>query len=489
VTLVNRRPQFESGGPSDSDGDAPHLVRLAGDARGLLDWICADPKLVDHCASAVDSMEVAARLETFGLSARVVSSKFGYPNVFAAAEVVFDTIPYIDVKPKAQPMPPMGRPFDLLRGALYAIPAVFFSVIILSFGLGRHWWLLPVGLTVSWGTSQAFSVLGWSMRAHNDQRSDSLLAASSMFTTAVFCFVAALVVRSILGGTMTCVAVTVSLGVYISASSILIFHSAERLLILCLIPALVGSLLSLGVLSFRAASWFVVASAGLVVIGALGSVAADRWRRPTFSRDVRRQALKFLTYGVGCGLMTSSVVGFGTAGAKASGAVAIAAGPLLVTLGLMEWQLRSLRSRTAAAMSQTSDLAHFSRQARSALARSITTYVGSLAVISAMAGVVAAVRHVAMAPLLILTVDALGISFFLALIFVSAGFIDRVLRAWLVTFFVMVSTLLADFISTGHVASDVGILAVLLASSAAIVTFIVLARGGLTSPFTYESRS
>jgi hypothetical protein len=487
VTLVNRKPHYEDEGSNGPSAAQP--VRPVADARGLLDWICSDSKLVDHCASAVDAMEIAARLETFGLSARVVSSKFGYPNIFAAAQVAFDTIPYTDVKPKAQEMPPMGRPFDLLRGALYAIPAVFFSVIILSFGLGKHWWLLPVGLTVSWGTSQAFSVFGWSMRARNDERSDSLLAASSMTITALVCFLAALVAQSVLGGTMTCLMVTVALGVYISASSILIFHEEERLLILCLIPALVGSLLSLGVLSYRSASWFVVASAGLVVIVALGSVAADRWRRPTFSSDVRRQALKFLTYGVGCGLMTSSVVGFGTAGAKASGAVAIAAGPLLVTLGLMEWQLRSLRSRTAVAMTQTSDLRHFSRQARNALARSITTYVGSLIVISMAAGVVAIVRHVAMAPLLILTVDALGISFFLALIFVSAGLIDRVLHAWLITFVVMGATLLSDFLSTGHVAADIGILSVLLASSAAIVMFTTLARSELTSPFTYESRS
>jgi len=63
------------------------------DVQGLLDWVLRDPRLVEYCGSAVDQFEVAARLETFGLSARVVRTSFGFPNVFAAAAIVFESIP------------------------------------------------------------------------------------------------------------------------------------------------------------------------------------------------------------------------------------------------------------------------------------------------------------------------------------------------------------------------------------------------------------
>jgi len=44
----------------------------------------------------------------------------------------------------------------------------------------------------------------------------------------------------------------------------------------------------------------------------------------------------------------------------------------------MEWQLRSLRSRTALALRETTDLRSFSQKARSAMVRSMTTYIGVL---------------------------------------------------------------------------------------------------------------
>ena len=180
-------------------------AEMLPDVQGLLDWVLRDPRLVEYCASAVDQFEVAARLETFGLSARVVRTSFGFSDVFAAAAVVFESIPYMDVRPEKKPGPKMGNAQDLLRGALYAVPAIFVSVVILSFHLSAFWWLLPVGLTVAWGTTQAFTVLSWSLRDRKDHRSDAVLAASSIVFTAVASLVVSLVVRALLGGSATSV--------------------------------------------------------------------------------------------------------------------------------------------------------------------------------------------------------------------------------------------------------------------------------------------
>jgi hypothetical protein len=198
-----------------------------------------------------------------------------------------------------------------------------------------------------------------------------------------------------------------------------------------------------------------------------------------------RRSAKFLLYGVGCGLLTSALIGFGTRGAHASGAVAIAAGPLLVTLGLMEWQLRSLRSRIDWALRESAHLDQFRRRARNAMARSITIYVGVLAATSIVALLVALLRNLSTAPLLIFTVDGIGISFFLALIFVSAGLIDQVLLAWLVAFAVLGATLALIRITTGHLAADLGISAVLIAAAAALAMLALRSRAVFSSPLTY----
>jgi hypothetical protein len=468
----------------------PKLVKqTVPNVEGLLEWVMNDERLVSFCASAVDPLEVAARLETFGLSARVARNRFGFPHVFAAAEIVYDTIPNFDVAVEDREMPKMGRPMDLLRGALYAIPAVFFSVIILAYGLGAHWWLLPVGLTTSWGVSQGFSSLGWALRARKDTRSDAFLAACSMLVTLALCLALSLVVAAFYGGNRTCILVTVSLGLYISASSILVFHEAEYILVLCLVPAIIGSTLSLWVITYRDAAWCVAGSAALVVVFAIGPIASHRWRIPKFARASKVQAFKFVLYGVGCGLLTSAVIAFGTHGAQTSGTIAVAAGPLLLTLGLMEWQLRSLRSRTAAAMDATTELDQFALRVRSALRRSIVTYVGVLILVSAGSVVAALLGHIKVAPMLVASIDALGISFFLALILVSAGLIGSVLVGWSITFAVLAATLTSAYVAKGVVTSDAGLLAVLLAAGSGIVTLAFLSRKVLSSPLTYEGKS
>jgi hypothetical protein len=123
------------------------------------------------------------------------------------------------------------------------------------------------------------------------------------------------------------------------------------------------------------------------------------------------------------------------------------------------------------------------------MARSITIYVGVLAATSVAALLVALLHNLSTAPLLIFTVDGIGISFFLALIFVSAGLIDQVLLAWLVAFAVLAATLVLVRMTTGHLAADLGILAVLLAAAAALVVLAVGSREVFSSPLTYLGQS
>ncbi len=102
-----------------------------------------------------------------GLSSQiVVTDSFGYGNVFDLAQAVYDRVPFRAAQPAAPQRPLRGRLSDLLRGLLYAVPALLFSGTMtgLLFFIDVAWWALPVALVTGWGVAQATAALGWSLR-------------------------------------------------------------------------------------------------------------------------------------------------------------------------------------------------------------------------------------------------------------------------------------------------------------------------------------
>ena len=470
-------PPVRSPEPSDEDARV-----------GIVAWVRRDPQLATQCAAAVDALEVAARLETHGVSSRVAIDSFGYPDVFTAAEVVYASLPFVRTEPPT-PAQPMGGPADLLRGALYALPALFLPVVVRGFALHVSWWALPVGLTVAWAMGQACVTLAWALRGRKDQRSDALLAFASIVGSAAVCLACTAVACVTLGGNETSVLLATGITVYIAASGLLLFHQLEWLLVVCMLPAAVGSLLALGVVpptvTHRAAAWSVVATVVLVVVVANRHLLSRRWRRPVFSPADRKRSVRFLGYGLGCGLLISVFIGFTGELDGSGGALVIAVWPMLLTLGLMEWQLRSFRSRATSALTTSSSLDDFRRRVPRVFLRSVGLYVAALAVLSATGMVIGDRRHGTSVPLLFGTVGALGVSFFLALLLASSGRVDLVLVCWAVTFAVLAGALSIAFVRAGHVGPTAGLADLLTATVASIILLSVLSSRVLTSPLSY----
>ena len=95
------------------------------------------------CSVAVDPLEIAARLETAGLSSQIVTDSFGYPNVFDLAQAIYHRVPFRAAQPAAPERPLRGRFSDLLRGLLYAVPALLFSGTMTGLSIDVAWWALP----------------------------------------------------------------------------------------------------------------------------------------------------------------------------------------------------------------------------------------------------------------------------------------------------------------------------------------------------------
>jgi hypothetical protein len=293
----------------------------------------------------------------------------------------------------------------------------------------------------------------------------------------------------LLGGSETSVTVAMGITLYIAASGILVFQSSELLLALCMVPASVGSLLALGFthvdVSHRTAAWSVVVTVALAVLVANRHLGSRGWRRPALGRADRTRAAMFFMYGTGCGLLLSVYVALAGQVDGSGDALLIAVWPLLLTLGLMEWQLRSFRSRAGAALGSSHDLYGFGRRVTAALRRSVVFYVGALVILSAVAVVVGHFRHATSVPLLVAAVGTLGVAFFLALLVAASGRIDIVVGCWAATFVVLAADLAVIRIVQGRVTPTAGLIALVASAADAIILLSVLSRPVLKSPLSY----
>jgi hypothetical protein len=455
----------------------------------ILDWVGRDPELVATCSAAVDPLEVAAWLETRGLSRQVASDSFGYPDVFSAGDVVYRNLPFTTVEPPDPPAQLMGGPMDLLRGALYVLPALFLTIVVRGFSYHPSWWVLPIGLTLAWAISQAIAVLAWAERGRGEERGDGLLAFASIVVSAAASLGVAALAAETLGGNLASILEAVGVATYIAAAGILLLRSAEWVLLACVTPAAVAACAVGGFLPFtltdRQGAYVVLGSLALVVLAAVGQLSKDAWRVPSVDWSDGSRASRYLLYGLGSGLLISVFIGFSDEMGSNSVALLVAIWPLMLTLGLMEWQVRSFRGRTTRAMTTSPDLSDFARRARRSLVRSTATFVTALVVLSAAGVVIGHNRGAANVPLLVGSIGAVGIAFFLALLLVASAQIDQVLVCWGITFGVLGASLGVVALVDGNISPISGIASLLVAGGVAVVVLSTQAWRVLASPIIY----
>ena len=457
-------------------------------AASAVERVLSDDHLSAACSVAVDPLEIAARMETAGLSSQIVTDSFGYGNVFDLAQAVYDRVPFRAAQPAAPQRPLRGRLSDLLRGLLYAVPALLFSGTMTGLSIDVAWWALPVALVTGWGVAQATAALGWSLRGRGNTRSDAWLATLSLLLTSALSFGLALVALSTLGGAAANLLCAVGLAVYIAMSGILLLQGAERLLAACLLPGAVGTVLShaSGQLAIppRTGSWSVVLSLVLVIVVAHRTALVDRWRRPILAWVDARRSFRYLLLGISCATITSAVIGFGAAAHATGDTLAIAVWPLLLTLGVMEWQLRTFRGRVSTALSAATTIRQFARASRRAFFASFGTYAGLLVTFSAVALAVGDARHATMLPLLLAAEGLLGMAFFLGLLVESSTRIDLTLIAWAISLTVLAGALVVVLALDGRVTPVVGLVVCLGATGVAVCTLAEFIRRVLASPLS-----
>ncbi|MCX5135195.1 hypothetical protein OOK06_24320 [Streptomyces sp. NBC_00340] len=359
---------LEPGGAQDTlslrtagDRPAPRAPE-AGTHQDAVDLLAAE--LADGIGPAVHPYEVAALLESEGLTAEVIQERYGHPNLFSLASALYERVPRTFPEP-ARPANPW-RPDHVrcaLRGALFALPGLAYPLTGPLWHAGRDLRVLVVAGLVSWAWGQALG-----HRAYLRMTTGRREAGRTLLKGAPLGALTATAAGSLIAGSGTAVAVAAAQSVYLAAAGVLLVLGGERLLLAALGPLVGGALalpwwepgdtlrLTLPLLSVLGS----VAAAGWVLRAVLATAPAPGGARPALLRS-----LPYGLFGLSAGILVL------LEGGQHPYAVIV----LTVSMGPAEWLLYRYRGMSVAALRATATPAAFLLRSAGVLGLCLLLYV------------------------------------------------------------------------------------------------------------------
>ncbi|MGD0245660.1 MAG: hypothetical protein ABSB59_35785 [Streptosporangiaceae bacterium] len=427
--------------------DASRVTRptdIAAEDAGPRDLAELCEQFIGVCESAVDPLEISSALEFDGLNDQAARALYGFSDVFALGEEMYRRVPRRPAEPE-----PVADPWRIsklksaMHGLIYGLPAVCFpaaSGLLNGPGVLR---VLVIALLSSWALSQGLAHLGYARLGLSDASPAArvLLPAMTAGTGAT-------------GLVMTLTALTehvhlpalafgFGLGAYMLGATVLMVLGAERLLLLVLAPAVLGSaaFLALGRPHYlEYAAWGALAATPMLALGLATWRAVHEsdlfGRRHGKGAKTREDAGRLITAAdlrgalpsAGFGLVVAGLLVFPVAAALPghpnTGAL-VASLPLALSMGVAEWTLVWFRRRTQRLLRATREVSAFAYWARLALLIALLRYLTAAAALTAAAVAVATAArlihpHWAIAPQ-IAAYLALGGAMFVALLLQAFG--------------------------------------------------------------------
>jgi hypothetical protein len=406
-------------------GDVP--VVLPENPVGLAGLL--PPELEPVCAAAVDALEIAAALEAAGISNRVAQTTFGRPDLFSMAEELYEARSGRSVPLEvARKTPRPGGREDLAVGLLFAAPALSIAVAARALHLVLPWWTLPLALTIGWSFGQALAGSALVLRNRDQDPAPAVLPSVLLATGAGG--TAALIGVALGGGGLSAVLTVTVFCLFVTSLAVLSVYEEAGLIGLALAPSLLTSVAYL-IDPSGPLRWAVLASValtlGATLVLALLHARYEWWSPRHLTAHERGLIRTFFVYGGCCGVAVS-VVTVVAQGAQGLGPLSLVALPVMLSLGVLEWQLHSFRSRATHALRTASSLIGFERRATGTFARSIGLYVVALSLIS---GAVVLLPVGAGLPLLSLAAeDAIGVTLFAGMVVSICSGLDVGVRSW-----------------------------------------------------------
>ena len=289
-----------------------------------------------------------------------------------------------------------------------------------------------MALTVGWAFGQAMA--GSAMALTNRGQDPAPAVLPSLLLTVATGLVTALAVMMWGHGSWSAVFTITVFCLYVASLTVLSVYKESASIALTLAPALLFSVAYLVEPTNRYLRTFDVGAVVLTVVASL-ALALRHARFPLWSPlelgpHERRSILTFFAYGACCGVAVSAVT-LAARGALSLGPLAVVALPVMLSLGVLEWQLHTFRARTSKALRASSTLAAFERRAVVDLLRSTACYVTALLLVSAAIELLRASSGHQLPLLALGAEDAIGVTLFTGMVVSMCSALHLGVRSWL----------------------------------------------------------
>ncbi|WP_128376140.1 hypothetical protein [Streptomyces cavernae] len=384
-------------------------------------------RLEEFIAAAVHPDEIAALLESDGMSDDQIRERYGCKDSFTLATELYARVE----RRHPEPDGPSNDPWRisllscLLRGVVFALPGLGYILGAPLLNGARDPFALPAGTipllasaVFGWAWNQGLSHRAYSWLGLGDRaaaRRSLLVGAPAGATLASLCALAVAPDRP------GAVAFATGQSWYLAAATVLLVMGRERALLTALTPLaagtalaalhdlgttarvtlLLGSVAAVVVLAARETlpttrdtehgqriDW----AAGFAGLPAIGRPGTGAHRKPP-ARAVRDEglaatpwlvaALPYALFGLGSGILVlfASLADLLT-GQNTEGFAAPAAVALTLSMGPAEWLLHHFRSRSLTGLRASNTTQDFARATAANLARCLTAYLALLLVLS-----------------------------------------------------------------------------------------------------------
>ncbi|MEV6523890.1 hypothetical protein AB0M43_18225 [Longispora sp. NPDC051575] len=342
-------------------------------------------KVSDRCGLAIDPLQIAAMLESDGMTDRMALQDYGYKDVFALAEDIYRRIPH---RGPGEPHPRPDRIQalrELSHGLLYTLPSAVFPAVAFLLGAKDTITGMVYATAFGWVWTMGWTSVAYRMLGHGRKDLAAMVLRRSL--------VLGVLVPTAIGALFLpppTLALTVAQLAFQLAGGILLFHRREPVLFALSAPAVgvgLGFLFGDGT---RALAVAAVAAAGACVLlvcafAVLEVVRIAPVKEPAVPiRSEIPRALPVIAYAALSALyLLSADARFDQPRLD----LALAVTPIVLGMGVLEWRARRFGERSLGLLRRTRYPAEFRARVLRAFAVDITVAVGTLA---CLAGVLAA---------------------------------------------------------------------------------------------------
>jgi hypothetical protein len=348
----------------------------------------------------VDSLEIAGALELNGMSDAAALDRYGYSDVFALAEEMYQRVP----RRPAEPEPPrdpwqFSKYRPVLHALLYGLPAVCFPAATgLLTGPGVIVTLV-VALLVAWSLGQGLAHLGYSRLGRSDLGAERPLLRRGMAIGLAVVLVAMVTCALAAHAHLSVLCFGAGEGAYMLGACVLMVLGVGRWLLVALAPGVLSgaAFLALGRPSWLEHSvWIALAETPLLAL--VLAVVFTRASAPRVGRVCSAAELRNALPAAAFGLCAAGLLAFPVAaGVSGHGGVntgaLLASLPISLSMGAAEGSLLWYRRRTQKLLRATNELRTFATKSRLALLTALLQYVAVAVTLSVVVVVIATKTH------------------------------------------------------------------------------------------------